>query len=84
MQAFSSTNLWSFNLAFYPQATGIETDEHYLTAHLVPRLYIAPGLHSADVSFMQLLLDEKFATVYPEQVAQQIKSVFKEQGLLNS
>ncbi|HCO61538.1 MAG TPA: hypothetical protein DIT58_15275 [Porticoccaceae bacterium] len=84
MQAFSNTNLWSFNLAFYPQATGIKTSEHWLAAHLVPRLYIAPGLHSADVSFMQLLLDEKFATVYPEQVAKQIKNVFKEQDLLSS
>ena len=49
---------------------------HWLTAHLVPRLWLNPRLHVGDASHFQLLLGERFAMLHPEAVAADLRASF--------
>lgn len=69
LAAFAARGLWSFNLCFLPAPFGASPDEHWLTAKLLPRLYLNAELHVSDVAYLHLLLEERFAMVRPEEVA---------------
>jgi len=43
---------------------------------VVPRLYLNPALHIPDVSYMQLLLEERFAMILPEETARRLRAEF--------
>ena len=67
--ALASRGLWSFNLCLMPAPFGAPPDRHWLTAKLLPRIYLNPTLHVSDVAYLHLLLEERFAMLYPEEVA---------------
>jgi hypothetical protein len=69
----SPRGLWSFNLSLLPDRLGATGDRHWLTAHLVPRLWLNPRLHVGDASHFQLLLGERFAMRHPEAVAADLR-----------
>ena len=64
--AYAGLGQWSFNLTLLPDAEGNRSGRHWLTARLLPRFYLHPGLHNSDVAYLQLLLGEKFGMVTPE------------------
>lgn len=74
LAAFAARGLWSFNLVFLPDHAGADARRHWLTARLVPRLYINPALHVTDVAYMQLILGERFAMTFPEDVAASLRA----------
>ena len=76
LRAFSLRGLWSFNLSFFPARFGAADGSHWLSARLLPRFYLFPRQHVSDVSYMQLLLEEHFAMVYPEQTAALLREAF--------
>jgi LAO/AO transport system ATPase len=65
-RAYAALGQWSFNLTLLPEAEGGGARRHWLTARLLPRFYLHPGLHNSDVAYLQLLLGEKFAMLRPE------------------
>jgi galactose-1-phosphate uridylyltransferase len=69
LAGFAARGLWSFNLSLLPDRLDQSGDRHWLTAHLVPRLWLNPRLHVGDASHFQLLLGERFAMLHPEEVA---------------
>lgn len=69
LRGFAERGLWSFNLTFFPARFGTGAGSHWLTARVLPRLYLNAALHVTDVSYLQLLLEERFAMVYPEETA---------------
>lgn len=73
---FASRGVWSFNLVFYPDAEGAAPDRHWLTARILPRLYINPALHVTDVAYMQLMLDERFSMILPERTTEGLRDAF--------
>ena len=74
LKGFAEKGLWSFNLVFIPDHG--PNGRHWLTARLVPRLYINPALHVTDVAYMQLVLSERFAMTYPEDIATHLRSAW--------
>jgi UDPglucose--hexose-1-phosphate uridylyltransferase len=76
LRGFASQGLWSFNLCLMPDAFGAAPDRHWLVARLLPRFYLNPALHISDVSYMHLLLEERFAMVYPEEVADRLRDAW--------
>lgn len=76
LKAFSAIGLWSFNLMFFPDRAGSSPDVHWLTARLVPRLYLNPVLHVTDVAYLQLLMKESLGMVYPEETAARLRQAF--------
>ncbi len=77
LKAFSTMGLWSFNLTFLPGAMGTNSDHHWLTAKITPRLFINPTLHVSDVAYLQLHLDERFAMISPEQTAEKLRNIME-------
>jgi galactose-1-phosphate uridylyltransferase len=73
LRGFAAKGLWSFNLVFFPAPAGSDASTHWLTARIVPRLYINPALHVTDVAYMPLLLDERFAMTWPEETAAHLR-----------
>jgi galactose-1-phosphate uridylyltransferase len=69
LAGFASLGLWSFNLSLLPDRLDGAGDRHWLTAHVVPRLWLNPRLHVGDASHFQFLLGERFAMRHPEEVA---------------
>jgi galactose-1-phosphate uridylyltransferase len=69
LAALAARGLWSFNLCLMPAPFGEGSDRHWLTAKLLPRIYLNPKLHVSDVAYLHLLLEERFAMLYPEEVA---------------
>lgn len=80
LAGFAARGLWSFNLSLLPQAHGAPGRHHWLTARLLPRLYLNPGLHVSDASYMQLILGEPFSMVWPEEVAADLRARFAAGG----
>jgi len=76
LAAFAARGLWSFNLCLMPAAFGARPDQHWLTAKLLPRFYLNPKLHVSDVAYLHLLLEERFAMIYPEEVASALRQSF--------
>ena len=76
LKGYAARGLWSFNLVFQPDRAGTDAGRHWLTARLVPRLYINPALHVTDVAYMQLILEERFAMTYPEDNAAQLRAAW--------
>jgi len=74
LAAFAARGLWSFNLSLLPDRLGAGGDRHWLTAHLVPRLWLNPRLHVGDASHFQFLLGERFAMCFPEAVAADLRA----------
>jgi galactose-1-phosphate uridylyltransferase len=77
LKAFAARGLWSFNLCLLPDAFGVAPRRHFLTARLLPRFYLNPKLHVSDASYLQLLLDERFAMLTPEEVAADLRARFR-------
>jgi galactose-1-phosphate uridylyltransferase len=73
LAGFAARGLWSFNLSLLPDRIDAASDRHWLTAHLVPRLWLNPRLHVGDASHFQLLLGERFAMRHPEAVAADLR-----------
>lgn len=73
LRGFAAKGLWSFNLVLFPAPAGSDASTHWLTARVVPRLYINPVLHVSDMAYMPLLLDERFAMTWPEETAAQLR-----------
>lgn len=71
--AFAAQGLESFNLSFFPDHGGNRSGRHWLSARLLPRLYLNNALHVSDASYLQLLLQESFCMRHPEAVAQQLR-----------
>ncbi|MCX7890957.1 MAG: hypothetical protein N2544_01145 [Burkholderiales bacterium] len=69
LAALAARGLWSFNLCLMPAPFGDTSGRHWLTARLLPRFYLNPRLHVSDVAYLHLLLEERFAMLYPEEVA---------------
>lgn len=78
LRAFAGCGLWSFNLTFFPARFGASDGRHWLSARLLPRLYLNSKFHVTDASYMQLLLEESFAMTYPEQTAQVLREAFSD------
>jgi galactose-1-phosphate uridylyltransferase len=78
LRAFAGRGLWSFNLTFFPARFGESDGRHWLSARLLPRLYLNSKFHVTDASYMQLLLEESFAMTYPEQTAQVLREAFSD------
>jgi len=78
LAGFAGRGLWSFNLSLLPDRLGAPADRHWLTAHLVPRLWLNPRLHVGDASHFQLLLGERFAMLRPEEVAADLRRFLAE------
>lgn len=76
LAGFAANGLWSFNLCFLPDAFGAPAGAHRLTARVLPRLFLNPALHSSDVAYMHLLLEEKFAMTWPETVAGSLRGAW--------
>jgi UDPglucose--hexose-1-phosphate uridylyltransferase len=76
LRGFAGRGLWSFNLTFFPARFGAGDGAHWLSARLLPRFYLNPKLHVTDASYMQLLLEERFAMTYPEQTAAMLRAAF--------
>lgn len=76
LAAFAARGLWSFNLCLMPDAFGAPVAKHWLTARLLPRFYLNPTLHVSDASYLQLLLEERFAMLTPEEVASDLRVRF--------
>lgn len=74
LRFMKDTNIYSFNLAFYPGQS--REDRIWVHARVSFRGMISPVLHSPDVSVIRQLLDEPFTTVYPEDMAKQLKPYF--------
>jgi UDPglucose--hexose-1-phosphate uridylyltransferase len=70
---FGAQGLESFNLSFFPDHAGNRSGRHWLSARLLPRLYLNNALHVSDASYLQLLLQESFCMRHPEAVAQQLR-----------
>jgi galactose-1-phosphate uridylyltransferase len=78
LRGLAKRGLWSFNLCFQPAAFGARDGAHRLVARLLPRLYLNPTLHVSDVAYMHLLLEEKFAMTWPEDVAGGLRAAWNE------
>jgi len=76
LRGFASHGLWSFNLCLMPAAFGAAPDSHWLVARLLPRFYLNPALHISDASYMHLLLEERFAMIHPEEVAERLRDAW--------
>jgi galactose-1-phosphate uridylyltransferase len=76
LAAFAARGLWSFNLCLMPDAFGGPAARHWLTARLLPRFYLNPKLYVSDASYLQLLLEERFAMLTPEEVAADLRARF--------
>jgi galactose-1-phosphate uridylyltransferase len=76
LRGFAARGLWGFNLTFFPARFGASEGSHWLSARLLPRFYLNPKLHVSDASYQQLLLEERFAMVYPEQTAELLRAAF--------
>jgi UDPglucose--hexose-1-phosphate uridylyltransferase len=76
LKAFATRGLWSFNLCLMPDAFGAAPPRHRLTARLLPRFYLNAKLHVSDASYLQLLLEERFAMLTPEEVAADLRARF--------
>lgn len=68
-------HLYSFNIGFYPGQS--EADRTWVHSRISFRGMINPVLHSPDVSAIRQLYDEPFTTVYPEEMAQDLKAYFR-------
>ena len=75
LAAYARMGLWSFNLTLLPDAEDERSGRHRLTARLLPRFYLHPQLHNSDTAYLQLLLGEKFAMLYPEQHAAELRAL---------
>jgi UDPglucose--hexose-1-phosphate uridylyltransferase len=75
LAAYARLGHWSFNLTLFPDAQGQGPHRHWLTARLLPRLYLNPKLHNSDVAYLQLLLAEKFAMLHPERHAAELRAL---------
>jgi galactose-1-phosphate uridylyltransferase len=69
LRLYADLGVWSFNLMFFPDSNGSGADTHWLTAQLVPRLYLNSVAYVTDVSYPQLLMGERLSMVYPEETA---------------
>jgi len=78
LAAYARMGLWSFNLTLLPDAQAEGSGRHRLTARLLPRFYLHPQLHNSDTAYLQLLLGEKFAMLYPEQHADELRALLAE------
>lgn len=76
LRGFAGYGLWSFNLTFFPDRGDADPACHWLNVRVTPRLYLNPVLHIPDVSYMQLLLEERFAMLYPEETAARLRAAF--------
>jgi galactose-1-phosphate uridylyltransferase len=76
LRAFAARGLWSFNLCLMPDVFGAAPRRHWLTARLLPRFYLNPKLHVSDASYLQLLLEERFAMLTPEEVGSDLRARF--------
>jgi len=76
LAGFAARGLWSFNLSLVPQELDAPAGRHWLTAYVVPRLWLNPRLHVGDASHFQLLLGECFAMLHPETVAAGLRASF--------
>lgn len=74
LRYMNDTNLYSFNIAFYP-GQSVE-DCTWVHARISFRGMINPVLNSPDVSAIRQLYDEPFTTVFPEEVAAELKPYF--------
>ena len=77
LAAYARLGFWSFNLTLLPDAQSEGALRHRLVARLLPRFYLNPTLHTSDVAYMQLLLAEKFAMVYPEAHAAALRGTLR-------
>ncbi|MDX1374249.1 MAG: hypothetical protein R3357_01725, partial [Burkholderiales bacterium] len=75
LAAYAGMGLWSFNLTLLPDAEAERSGRHRLTARLLPRFYLHPQLYNSDTAYLQLLLGEKFAMLYPEQHAAELRAL---------
>jgi len=75
LEAYARMGLWSFNLTLLPDAQAERSGRHRLMARLLPRFYLHPQLHNSDTAYLQLLLGEKFAMLYPEQHAAELRAL---------
>jgi galactose-1-phosphate uridylyltransferase len=76
LQYMTDTHIYSFNIAFYP-GQSLE-DRTWVHARISFRGMINPVLNSPDVSAIRQLYDEPFTTIFPEEVAAELKPYFTE------
>ena len=77
LKTFSEYGLWSFNFGFFPAADGSDPEEHWLYARIVPRIFVNPMTNAGDASYMQFLIEERVAMVYPEVTAERLRAGWK-------
>ncbi len=62
----------------HPLSHGEEVRAPARSARLLPRFYLNPKLRVTDASYLQLLLEERFAMAYPEQTAEMLRAAFRD------
>lgn len=74
LRSFADYGIWSFNLGFFPAAAPEDVDHHWLYARVVPRVFVNPTTSAADASYLQFLIEERVAMVYPEVTAERLRA----------
>ncbi|MDY6829597.1 MAG: hypothetical protein SV583_09490 [Pseudomonadota bacterium] len=74
LRSFSDYGVWSFNLGFFPATAPEDVDHHWLYARIVPRVFVNPATSAADASYLQFLIEERVAMVYPEVTAERLRA----------
>ncbi len=69
------THLYSFNIGFFPGQS--MDDRTWVHARVSFRGTVNPTLHSPDVSSIRQLYDDPFTTLYPEELAAELRPYFQ-------
>ena len=77
LNTFTEYGLWSCNFGFFPAADGSNSEKHTLYARIVPRIFVNPMTKAGDASYMQFLMEERVAMVYPEVTAERLRAGWK-------
>ncbi|MBV1915923.1 MAG: hypothetical protein KUG72_11095 [Pseudomonadales bacterium] len=77
LNTFTEYGLWSYNFGFFPAADASNSEKHTLYARIVPRIFVNPMTNAGDASYMQFLIEERVAMVYPEVTAERLRGGWK-------
>lgn len=73
LAGFADMGFVSFNLVFSSDQASADPDRHWVTAQVVPRFYVNPANRATDAAYLQFVVHENFAMVYPEETAARLR-----------
>jgi galactose-1-phosphate uridylyltransferase len=77
MEYLDSKGFWSFNMAIY---SGVGEEHFWTHAKLIPRAQLPP-MNASDINYFNTLHDEVLSIFRPEDVCQEAKEFFEENGV---